>query len=178
MRSRIEIIPYDSTFLLQTARALIDVFSPPPFNENLSLNEALAQVESDQSRAGFEGLLVRSGEEIAGFSWWFDLTGQDLYDRWRPRFAPKENIPVLEGRGVFLLEFGLLPTLQHHGLGQRLLKAALSRIEPEHDWIAISTYKFAYAGLALLKSEAFEELDLTGIQTPSRICLLKTIRRS
>ncbi len=178
MPSRIEPVPYDPAYALQTAQAFIDVFSPPPFNEPVSLNDILAQLESDYSRAGFGGILLRAAlaNEIVGFSWWFDISARDLHDRWRPRFTPRDNIPTPSGRGAYLIEFGVLPAFQHHGLGQRLLKATLARIEPDHDWIALDTQKFAHAGLALLKSQAFEEVELTGLQVPTRICLMKTIR--
>jgi GNAT superfamily N-acetyltransferase len=178
MRNRIEVIPYDSAYALRTAQAYLEVFSAPPWNEALSLNDVLSQLESDMARKGACGVLMRStfADNIVAFSWWFDITGQELHERWRPRFMPKENVPQPEGRGVYLMEFGVVPTMQHHGLGQRLLKATLADIEPQHDWIALNTHRFAHAGLALLKSTAFEELDLTGAQIPTRICLMKYIR--
>jgi ribosomal protein S18 acetylase RimI-like enzyme len=178
MRNRIEIVPYDLSQALPTAQAMLEVFSAPPFNEALTLNDTLALLKSDQARLGFNGVLIRLADTVVGFSWWYDITGHDLYDRWWSRFTPRENIPMPDGRGAFLTEFGVLPTLQHRGLGQRLLKASLDQIEPDHDWIALDTSKFAHAGLALLKSQAFEELELTGIQSPLRICLMKTIWRS
>lgn len=176
MLSRPEFISYDSAHDFQVAQAFLEVFTAPPINEVLSLNEALAQLQSDSRHPGFGGLLVRILDEIVGFSWWFDTSGQQLYERWLPRFAPQENIPRPAGRGVFLVEFGVVPRLQNRGLGCRLLKGSLERIEPNHDWVAVSIHNFIHAGLALLKSEAFEELDLTGIQVPTRMCLIKTIR--
>ena len=178
MRNRIEIVPYDNSLALPTAQAMLEVFSAPPFNEALTLNDTLSLLESDQARGGFSGVLVRLADEVVGFSWWYDITGRELYDRWWSRFTPRENIPTLDGRGAYMMEFGVLPTLQHRGLGQRLLKASLEQIEPKHDWIALDTSRFAHAGLALLKSQAFEELDLTGVQSPQRVCLMKRIWRS
>ncbi len=177
MLNRPEFITYDSAYDFQIAQAFLEVFTTPPVNEVLSLNEALTQLQSDSQHPGFGGLLVRIADEIVGFSWWFDISGQQLYERWSPRFAPKANIPQPAGRGAFLVEFGVVPRLQNRGLGCRLFKGSLEQIEPDHDWVAVSIHKFVHAGLALLKSEAFEELDLTGIQVPTRICLLKTIRR-
>jgi ribosomal protein S18 acetylase RimI-like enzyme len=179
MASRIELIPYDPAYVLHTAQAFVDVFTMSPWSEAISLNDVRTQLESDYRRVGFGGLLLHSTLEdsVAGFSWWFDSSGQELYDRWRPRFVPKEKVPKPEGRGVYLIEFGVTPMLQHHGLGQRLLKATLAEIEPTHDWIAVDTHRFAHAGLALLKSNAFEELGLSGSQVPTRVCLMKTIRR-
>ncbi len=177
MPNRIELIPYDPAYTLHTAQAFVEIFTTAPWNESVSLNDVRAQLESDYCRDGFGGFLLRSSDTVAGFSWWFDISGAELNDRWRRRFGPKEKVPSPEGRGVYLIEFGVAPMMQHHGLGQRLLKATLAEIEPNHDWIALDTHKFAHAGLALLKSQAFEELDLTGLQVPTRICLMKTIRR-
>jgi GNAT superfamily N-acetyltransferase len=177
MRSRIELIPYDPTYTLDTAQAFVEVFTTTPWNEPVSLNDVRAQLDSDNSRAGFGGFLLRSAESVVGFSWWFDISGRELHERWRPRFTPKENVPTPEGRGVYLIEFGVTPMMQHHGLGQRLLNATLAEIEPNHDWVALDTHNFAHAGLALLKSRAFEQLELRGVQVPSRICLMKYIWR-
>ncbi len=177
MNQPAEIIDYDPSYVAQTAQAYLDVFTSPPWNETLSLNDALSQLEADAEREGFAGLLIRAGNDIAGFSWWFDISGRDLYDRWQPRFVPKENVPYLEGKGSFLMEFGVVSGLRHHGLGNRMLQTTLNLIEPSHDWIALNTSNIAHAGLALLMSHAFEDLGLKGIQVPSRICLLKTIRR-
>jgi hypothetical protein len=177
MNQAAEIIDYDPAYSAQTAQAYLEVFTSPPWNETLSLNDALAQLEADSEREGFGGLIIRTGQEVGGFSWWFDISGQELYDRWHPRFEPKDDVPFLEGRGSFLIEFGIMSKLRHHGLGQRLLQGTLAQLEPSHDWIALNTSNTAHAGLALLKSYAFEDLGLTGIQVPSRICLLKTVRR-
>src|SRR5262245_14266503 len=177
MSSRIELIPYDPAYALDTAQTFVDVFSTSPWNELVSLNDVRTQLESDYCREGFGGFLLRSPDSVAGFSWWFDITGSELNDRWRRRFGPKENVPMPDGHGAFLIEFGIAPMMRHHGLGQRLLKATLTEIEPNHDWIALDTQKFAHAGLALLRSQAFETLDLSGLQVATRICLMKQIRR-
>lgn len=177
MNQAAEIISYDQAYAEATAQAYLNVFTSPPWNETLSLSDARAQLDADSERDGFGGLLIRTGETVGGFSWWFDISGQELYDRWQPRFAPKENVPFLDGKGVFLIEFGILSTLRHHGLGNRLLQATLSETEPAHDWIALNTSNNAHAGLALLKSYAFEDIGLKGVQVPTRICLMKMIRR-
>jgi GNAT superfamily N-acetyltransferase len=179
MSSRIETIPYDHTLALKTAQAFLEVFTTPPWHEAVSLNEAMSQVESDSQRQGFGGILLREKQldNIIGFSWWFDISGFELHDWWRPRYSPKENVPQPEGRGVYLNEFGVIPAYQHKGLGLRMFQATLKQIEPDHDWIALSTQKYAHAGLALLKSQAFEDLGLVGVQVPTRICLMKYIRR-
>ena len=173
MNRAVELIPYDAAYESQTAQAYLEVFTTNPWNETLSLNDARQQLQADSERKGFGGLLFRSGDRVIGFSWWFDITGRELGDRWRPRFAPKEKVPAPEGAGVYLIEFGVLPSMRNHGLGHRLLTGTLEQIEPTHDWIALNTHKFAHAGLALLKSYAFEDLGLSGIQVPSRICLMK-----
>src|SRR5690349_10085060 len=126
MNQAAEIISFDPAYAAQTAQAYLEVFTSPPWNETLSLNNALAQLEADSEREGFGGLIIRTGEEVGGFSWWFDISGQALYDRWHPRFEPKDSVPFLEGKGSFLIEFGVLAGLRHHGLGNRLLQATLS----------------------------------------------------
>jgi GNAT superfamily N-acetyltransferase len=177
MNRSIELIPYDPAYESQTAQAYLEVFSTVSWNANLSLNDALVQLQADSQRDGFGGVLIRAQGTISGFSWWFDITGTELNERWRSRFAPRENIPYLDGRGVFVIEFGVKPALRGHGLGNRLLKATLEAIEPGHDWIALNTNKAAHAGLALLLSNGFVDLGLTGVQSPNRICMLKTIHR-
>ena len=181
MRSQVELIPYDPSYVQQAAQTFLEVFTTAPFNETLSLNDVLAQLESDYEREGFGGVLVYSenafANPVVGFSWWFDISGEELRDRWQPRFKPSENIPAPRGRGTYLTEFGLLPTMRFHGLGHRLLQTSLEAIEPNHDWIAVQTQKFAHSALAILKSHAFEELNLTGIQVPTRMCMMKYIWR-
>lgn len=177
MPNRPELVPYDPSLALPTAQAFLEVFTTPPLNEVLSLNDALSQLESDANRDGFGGILLQAEPTIVGFSWWYAMDGVELHDRWRPRFTPKEKVPQPEGHGVYLTEFGILPRYQHHGLGKRLFERTLSEIEPDHDWIALSTNTFAHAGLALLKSKGFEDLGLKGVQVPTRICLIKYIRR-
>src|SRR5579859_5992457 len=176
MNNAIELIPYDSSYESQTAQAYLEVFTTGHISENLSLNDALAQVSADSQRDGFGGLLVKVQTTIAGFSWWFDISGSELNERWRARFAPRDNVPRPEGRGAFVIEFGVKSTLRGRGLGNRLLKATLAEIEPTHDWIALNTTKSAHAGLALLLSNGFVDLGLSGVQAPGRICLMKTIR--
>jgi GNAT superfamily N-acetyltransferase len=172
-----EVIPYDPKYENQTASAFLEVFSIAPYSATLSLNDARSQLAADSQRDGFGGVLVRLGEDILGFSWWFDMTGADLYDRWRPRFTPKEGVPRPDGHGVFLNEFGILPALRNRGLGHRVFHATMEQIEPTHDWIALNTDDFAHAGLALLQSHAFVDLGLRGVQVPSRICMFKEIHR-
>lgn len=176
MVTKPEFLSYNPSHDFQVAQAFLEVFTAPPINEVLSLNEALAQLQSDSKQPGFGGLLVRLLDEVIGFSWWFDTSAQQLYERWSPRFAPRENIPRPTGRGALLVEFGVVPRLQNRGLGCRLLTSSLERIEPDHDWVVVSIHNFVHAGLALLKSQAFEELDLTGIQVPARMCLIKRVR--
>ena len=57
------------------------------------------------------------------------------------------------------------------------LKATLEAIEPNHDWIALNTNKAAHAGLALLLSNGFMDLGLTGVQSTNRICMMKTMQQ-
>lgn len=176
MNRTAEFVAYDTHYASETAQAYLEVFTAKPWNETLTLNDALSQLRTDTERPGFGGTLIRSGESVAGFSWWFDMTGRELNDRWRRRFGPKESVPLLEGHGVFLMEFGVLGTLRNRGLGRRLLEITLSQTEPGHDWIALDTSTSALVGLALLHGNGFENLDLVGLQDPRRICLLKALK--
>ncbi len=177
MYGNIQVIAYDPAYAYATAQAFLEVFTTPPWNETVSLSDVLAQLATDYSRDGFGGVLTTQGDFVVGFVWWFSITGRELHEQWRPRFQPKENIPLLEGRGVYLSEFGVATSLQNRGLGQRLLKAGLEQMEPQADWIAVISNKQVHSALALLKSQAFEELPLVGIQVPDRICLIKEIYR-
>jgi GNAT superfamily N-acetyltransferase len=177
MNRAVELIAYDPAYEYQTAQAFLEVFTASPYSESLTLNDAVSQIQADSERDGFGGVLIVSGDSVIGFSWWFDISGAELNDRWRSRFAPKELIPRPEGHGALLNEFGVLASARNRGLGHRLLQATLEQIEPTHDWIAMNARMFAHAGLALLKSYAFEDLGVTGIQVPTRICLIKTINR-
>jgi GNAT superfamily N-acetyltransferase len=171
-----EFTSYDPAYEQETATAFLEVFTSAPYNEILSLNDCRTQINADSHRKGFDGILIRSDDQVVGFSWWFDITGYELYDRWRTRFTPKDRIPKPDGKGAFLMEFGILPTMRHHRLGKRLLEDTLAQIESNHDWIALSTHDFAHAGVALLMNNGFAELGIHGIQVPSRICLMKRIR--
>lgn len=172
----VELVAYDPSYAHATAQAFLEIFTMPPWNETVSLNDLMYQLESDYCREGFGGLLFTSGKDVIGFSWWFALSGHELYERWRPRFQPREKIPTPEGRGTLLAEFGVVPAARHRGLGRRLVQTSLQQIEPDYDWIAVTSQKFAHPALALLKSAAFVDLELTGIQVPTRICLFKYIR--
>ncbi|MEP7287651.1 MAG: hypothetical protein ABI947_18000 [Chloroflexota bacterium] len=177
MHRTAKFIPYDPAYADQVAQAFHDVFTTPPWGETLSLNDARSQLVADGQRPGFGGMVILSGDDVVGFSWWIDISGNELNDRWRPRFAPKDQVPRPEGAGVFMMEFGVIAAMRNHGLGYRLLKDTLVQVEPNHDWIALNTQAFAHAGLALLKSQGFEELGLTGVQVPTRICLMKPLQR-
>jgi GNAT superfamily N-acetyltransferase len=176
----IEMIPFDNALVQETAQAYLSIFSAPPWSTTTSLTEVLTQLHTDQTRDGFGGYLVsveRYGlKEIGGFAWWYDISGEELHELWRPRFEPKNSIPQLEGRGVYLSEWGVVPSMQNKGLGGKILGAVLESVEPDHDWIAVNSHRHAHAALALLRSHAFELLELKGVQSPERICLLKTVR--
>jgi len=177
MHSTIELISYEPAYIHETAQAYLEVFGVAPWNETYSYAEVVSQLQTDQDRPGFGGVLFRSPSEVFGFSWWYDTTGPELNDRWRPRFTPKEQVPTWDGQGCYLMQFGIKALYRHKGLGQRLLKASLAQIEPTHDWIALSTYDFAHAGLALLKSYGFEDLGLRGVQNKAALALVRTIER-
>src|SRR5258707_14241585 len=130
MNRPIELIPYDPAYESQTAQAYLEVFSTSPWSENLSLNDALVQLHADSQHEGFGGVLIRAQGTVVGFSWWFALSGNELNERWRSRFAPRDGIPYPSGRGVFVIEFGVKAALGGHGLGNRLVKAPLEATRP------------------------------------------------
>ncbi|HVO43112.1 MAG TPA: hypothetical protein VMT34_10830 [Aggregatilineales bacterium] len=175
MHSTVDLIAYEPAHIYDTAQTFLDIFTADPWNETSSYSEIIAQLQTDQGRPGFGGLLLRSATAVGGFAWWYDISGPELFNLWRPRYAPREAIPMLAGRGALLMEFGIRRSLRNKGLGQRLLKASLGQIEPTHDWIALATQDFAHAALALLKSNGFESLGLKGVQRPTAIALLKVL---
>jgi GNAT superfamily N-acetyltransferase len=176
MHNTVDLVTYEPSFIYDTAQAYLDIFSAAPWNETFSYNDVLFQLQTDQERPGFGGLLFKSPSEVSGFAWWYDVTGTELYDLWRPRFSPRESIPMIEGRISLLMDFGVRRSLRNKGLGQRLLKAALGQIEPTHDWVVLTTHDFAHAALALLRSNGFETLPLKGVQKPSQIALYKELQ--
>src|SRR3954452_4518820 len=97
--SSVELIPYEPIYASPTAQAFLQVFTAPPWNETVTLNDVLAQLDADSGRPGFGGLLLKSGKSVVGFSWWFEISGRELNDIWRPRFTPKEKVPQPGGCG-------------------------------------------------------------------------------
>lgn len=77
------------------------MLTTPPLHETVALNDVIAQLDADQGREGFGGLLaVDERQHVIGGMWWFELDGQALYERWKPRFAPREAIPTRTARAL------------------------------------------------------------------------------
>lgn len=173
----VELVAYNSEYLLQAAQVVREILSAPPIDDATSLNDVVSQLQTDSTRDGFGGIIALVRGEAIGLVTWYDITGRELYDRWRPRFTPKERIPMPGGRGAMIAQIGVLPSVRGRGLGSRLLQAALTRIEPLHDWAAVNSHTIAHSALSMFNRNGFEVLPLTGIQSPERICLLKAIRQ-
>lgn len=177
MNRTIELMPYESHHLPSAAQLIHEVLSTPPMRETFSLTELLGQLRSDEARAGFAGLVALDTAlgEIIGGLWWFALDGKELYERWRPRYSPREAIPQPNGYGAFIPNFGVLPGARNKGLGAHLLNTALTQLEATFDWIAIHGFTSVPQSVAILKSHGFEQLPLVGIQVQDRVCLIKYV---
>ncbi|MFN7208875.1 MAG: GNAT family N-acetyltransferase [Aggregatilineales bacterium] len=176
MNKTIELIPYRSEYRAEVAQAIREMLTTPPLHETVSLNDVIAQLDADQRREAFGGLLaVDERQHVIGGMWWFGLDGQGLYERWKPRFAPREAIPTPNGKGVYIANIGVIPSVRRRGLGKYLLGAALSELELEHDWIATVGYQSFAAGLAVLHGHGFTQLPLQSLQAQGRLALIKYI---
>ncbi|MCS6870090.1 MAG: GNAT family N-acetyltransferase [Anaerolineae bacterium] len=176
MNRTVELIPYRPEYLAQAAQVIREMLTTPPLSETVSLNDIIAQLDADQKREEFGGLVaLDEHEQVLGGMWWFGLDGAALYERWKPRFAPREAIPVPNGRGVYIASIGVIPSVRNRGLGKYMLNAALSTLEPEHDWIATTAYQVLSAGLAVLRSQGFELLPLQSTQGQGKVALLKYV---
>lgn len=174
MNKTIELIPYRPDYLAYAAQAVREMLTTPPLHETASLNDIISQLNADQDREGFGGLLaIDEREQVIGGMWWFSLDGQALYERWKPRFTPREAIPMLAGRGAYIANIGVIPSVRNRGLGKHMLSAALSTLEPDHAWIATVAYQSFAAGLAVLRSHGFEPLPLQSTQGYPKVALLK-----
>jgi GNAT superfamily N-acetyltransferase len=171
----IQLVAYRPEHLWLTAQAIREVITEPPFDA-LSLPEVISELQSDQMRDGFGGLVATMRGAPVGLVMWHDLTGRELNDRWRPRFAPKDQVPTPQGNGALIGRIGVMPSVRGHGLGARLLAAALEQIEPTHEWVAMNAYKMGSGMPDMFSVAGFEVLPLVGVQSPNKICLLKTVR--
>ncbi|MBE2193362.1 MAG: GNAT family N-acetyltransferase [Anaerolinea sp.] len=170
-----EIVPYSPELLHVTGQIIQEVSSV--LDSTLGLSDTLARFQSDASREGFGGLLVRVGERYVGASVWFDVTGRELNDRWRPRYTPREKVPSPAGSGVLLHVMGILPKWRGRGLGRALLEASLAQIEPTHDWIAMSLVSESPAAVSLFQNYGFEALPLVSSNRRS-LCVMKFTRQA
>ncbi|PJF42121.1 MAG: hypothetical protein CUN50_05310 [Candidatus Thermofonsia Clade 1 bacterium] len=177
MNKTIELIPYRPEYLAQVAQAIREMLTTPPLYETVSLNDVISQLNADQGRESFGGLLaVDEREQVIGGMWWFGLDGLGLHERWKPRFTPREAIPMPNGRGIYIASMGMIPSVRNRGLGKYMLSAALSTLELESDWIATVAYRTHSASLAVLHSQGFVTLPLESTQGQSKVALIKHTR--
>ncbi|MCE7947641.1 MAG: GNAT family N-acetyltransferase [Chloroflexi bacterium CFX4] len=177
MNKTIELIPYRADYLASVAQAVREMLTTPPLYETVSLNDVISQLNADQGREDFGGLLALDEREIvvAGM-WWFGLDGQALHERWKPRFMPREAVPTPNGYGIYIASIGVIPGVRNRGLGKYMLRAALSDLELLGNWIATTAYQSLPSSLAMLNAQGFERLPLQGTQGQSRVALLKYVR--
>ncbi|PJF30407.1 MAG: hypothetical protein CUN51_07740 [Candidatus Thermofonsia Clade 1 bacterium] len=176
MNKTIELIPYRPEYLAEAAQVIREMLTTPPLHETIALNDVIAQLDADQSREAFGGLVaLDEREHVIGGMWWFGLDGQALYERWKPRFTPREAIPIPNGRGVYIANMGIIPSVRNRGLGKYMLRAALNTLEAEYNWIATIAYQAYAASLAVLRGQGFEQLPLQSTQGQGRVALIKYI---
>jgi len=83
MNKTIELIPYRPEYLAEAAQVIREMLTTPPLHETIALNDVIAQLDADQSREAFGGLVaLDEREHVIGGMWWFGLDGQALYERW------------------------------------------------------------------------------------------------
>lgn len=82
-----DILPYTPDLLHITGQIIQEIVTAPPLNEISALSDVLAKYQSDSTRDGFGGYLLKVNGKYAGASAWFDVSGRELNDRWRPRFS-------------------------------------------------------------------------------------------
>ncbi len=176
MNKTVELIPYRPEYLADAAQAIREMLTTPPLHETVALNDVISQLNADQGRESFGGLLaLDERQHVIGGMWWFALDGQALYERWKPRFTPRESIPVPSGRGIYIANIGLIPSVRNRGLGSYLLGTALDSLQPDCNWIATTAYQSWSAGLAMLYRHGFTQLPLQSLQGQGKVALIKQV---
>ena len=118
------------------------VFSAPPWNEDVSPEEARRYFENCFSLASFRGFVAESGVRIVGLAAGF-------LKPWR------------KGMEYYLDEFCIVPSFQGKGIGSRLLDEICTRLAEEGVFGAMLNTERAYPAYSFYLKNGFSESGLS-----------------
>ena len=118
------------------------VFSAPPWNENISLEEARRYFENCFSLASFRGFVAESGGRIVGLAAGF-------LKPWR------------KGMEFYLDEFCVAPSFQGKGVGSSLLDEIRTRLAEESVFGAMLNTERAYPAYSFYLKNGFSDAGLS-----------------
>ena len=118
------------------------VFSAPPWNEDVSPEEARRYFENCFSLASFRGFVAESGVCIVGLAAGF-------LKPWR------------KGMEYYLDEFCIVPSFQGKGIGSRLLDEICTRLAEEGVFGAMLNTERAYPAYSFYLKNGFSESGLS-----------------
>ena len=118
------------------------VFSEPPWNEDVSPEEAQRYFENCFSLASFRGFVAESGGRIVGLAVGF-------LKPWR------------KGMEFYLDEFCVAPSFQGKGIGSSLLGEIRARLAEEGVFGAILNTERAYAAYSFYLKNDFSDAGLS-----------------
>ena len=118
------------------------VFSAPPWNEDVSPEEARRYFENCFSLASFRGFVAESGVRIVGLAAGF-------LKPWRKRME------------YYLDEFCIVPSFQGKGIGSRLLDEICTRLAEEGVFGAMLNTERAYPAYSFYLKNGFSDAGLS-----------------
>ena len=118
------------------------VFSAPPWNEDVSPEEARRYFENCFSLASFRGFVAESGGRIVGLAAGF-------LKPWR------------KGMEYYLDEFCIVPSFQGKGIGSRLLDEICTRLAEEGVFGAMLNTERAYPAYSFYLKNGFSDAGLS-----------------
>ena len=118
------------------------VFSVPPWNEDVSPEEAQRYFENCFSLASFRGFVAESGGRIVGLAAGF-------LKPWR------------KGMEYYLDEFCIVPSFQGKGIGSRLLDEICTRLAEEGIFGAMLNTERAYPAYSFYLKNGFSDAGLS-----------------
>ena len=118
------------------------VFSEPPWNEDVSPEEAQRYFENCFSLASFRGFVAESGGRIVGLAAGF-------LKPWR------------KGMEFYLDEFCVAPSFQGKGIGSRLLDEICTRLAEEGVFGAMLNTERAYPAYSFYLKNGFSDAGLS-----------------
>ena len=118
------------------------VFSAPPWNEDVSPEEARRYFENCFSLASFRGFVAESGVRIVGLAAGF-------LKPWR------------KGMEYYLDEFCIVPSFQGKGIGSRLLDEICTRLAEEGVFGAMLNTERAYPAYSFYLKNGFSDAGLS-----------------